>query len=131
MDLRNRRFLFADQEIACGSGRMEIEGHSERKVDGAIRQFHRSVPHALLGKRTPAADTQHEYKKYCTLPHAGMLANWKCIWFPLLEGGEDAPINKMPRYLRIGAAGEVGNPARRDSDHPGRALAKVAVHSFS
>jgi len=39
--------------------------------------------------------------------------NWRLI-VPLLRGGVAAPIKQMPRYLKLGAAGEVKHPATQD-----------------
>ena len=49
---------------------------------------------------------------------------------PLLRGGEAAPIKRMRRFLRIGAAGEVSRLQMGAADLPGGALIKVALHFF-
>ena len=41
--------------------------------------------------------------------------------YPLLQGGGAAPIKQMPRYLKIGAAGEVRHMVQDWFVLPGRA----------
>src|SRR5262249_28006923 len=41
--------------------------------------------------------------------------------YPLLRGGDAAPIKQMPRYLKIGAAGEVRHMGQDWVDRPDRA----------
>ena len=41
--------------------------------------------------------------------------------FPLLRGGVAAAIKQMPRFLGLGAAGEVSRSLQQWSDLPGRA----------
>jgi hypothetical protein len=50
--------------------------------------------------------------------------------FPSFEEGALRPINKMSRYLKQGAAGEVRHLLQEWSDLPGRAESKVALHLF-
>jgi hypothetical protein len=45
-----------------------------------------------------------------------------------LRGGVAAPIKKMSRYLRWGAAGEVRTRLQQWYDLPGRAESNVALH---
>jgi len=49
-------------------------------------------------------------------------------FIPLLRGGGAAPLNKMPRYLKQGAAGEVRIVWQQAFDLPGSAESKVALH---
>jgi len=42
-------------------------------------------------------------------------------YYPLVRGGAAAPIKKMLRYLKIGAAGEVRHVVQERFDLPGRA----------
>jgi hypothetical protein len=48
--------------------------------------------------------------------------------FPSFEEGSLSPINKMSRYLKQGAAGEVRTFLPQWFDLPGRAESKVALH---
>jgi hypothetical protein len=55
--------------------------------------------------------------------------NWSLeVFFPSFEEGALRPTNKMSRYLRQGAAGEVRRLVATGLDLPGRAESKVALH---
>jgi hypothetical protein len=58
-------------------------------------------------------------EQYVELPMGGGTAEPSgSFLMPLLRGGADAPIKQMPRYLTIGAAGEVITGAPQVYDHP-------------
>ena len=48
--------------------------------------------------------------------------------FPSFEEGALRPLNKMSRYLKWGATGDVGTLLQQWFDLPGRAKLKVALH---
>ena len=48
--------------------------------------------------------------------------------FPSFEEGSLSSINKMSRYLKQGAAGDVRTSLQQWFDLPGRAESKVALH---
>ena len=56
------------------------------------------------------------------------MEEWVQGSIPLLRGGDAAPFKQMSRYLKQGAAGEVGTLMQRWFDLPGRAEFKVALH---